>query len=410
MSLWIIGLVVLMFGFDLWISILNYDRRKLPLPENVRGIYDETAYQKWMSYTMEKLRLEWIGKSVSTLVMVLLLGFGFFGALEKFSASVSSQPVFQTLIFLGIFMGIHLGIDLPYEWVDTFKIEAKYGFNKTSAKTFWIDQLKNLVLGIALFGLLVWAINDLYLAFRTNLITFAIVAWVLISVFLIFTVLNGKRFVRLFNKLKPVEDLELRDKIHALAIEAGFNVKSISVMDASKRSTKLNGFYSGLGKTGEIVLYDTLLTKMNHDEILAVLAHELGHAKHKDTLRMLILQNQILAYYMIGFTYLLSNSMFFTGFGLTGIHFGFGLVLFSILMEPFSLIFGIFTNTNLRQAEFNADAFAVKLTSKEAMSSVMRILVAENFSNLNPHHLYVLLHYSHPPMSERLKAIQDVVH
>ncbi len=410
MSLLIIGLVVLMFGFDLVISMLNYNQRKLALPENVRGIYDEAAYQKWLSYTMEKLRMEWIGKIINTLFLVVLLGLGFFGALEQFSASFTSDPILQTLIFLGLFMGLSILMGLPFEWIDTFKIEAKYGFNTTSVKTFWIDQVKSLVLGALLFGILVSVINALYLYFKADLITFAIMAWGVVCIVMIaLFVLNVKVFVRLFNKLKPIEDEVLREKINALAKQAGFNVKSIFVMDASKRSTKLNGFFSGLGNTGEIVLYDTLLNKMSHDEILAVLAHELGHAKNRDTIRMLGLQNMILGYYIIGISLILITPAFFTAFGLSGIHFGFAFVLFTILMEPFSLIFGIVDNAILRQAEYNADAFSVKYTSKEAMSSVMRILVTENFSNLNPHPLYVLLHYSHPPISQRLKAIQEGV-
>jgi len=409
MSLLIIGLVVLMFGFDLVISMLNYNQRKLALPENVRDIYDEAAYQKWLSYTMEKLRMEWIGKTMNTLFLVVLLGLGFFGALEKFSASFTSNPILQTLIFLGLFMGLSIVLSLPFEWIDTFKIEAKYGFNTTSVKTFWIDQVKSLVLGALLFGILVSVINALYLYFKADLITFAIISWGVVCIVMIaLFVLNVKVFVRLFNKLKPIEDEVLREKINALAKKAGFNVKSIFVMDASKRSTKLNGFFSGLGNTGEIVLYDTLLNKMSHDEILAVLAHELGHAKNRDTLRMLGIQNMILGYYIIGISLILITPVFFTAFGLSEIHFGFAFVLFTILMEPFSLITGIVTNTILRQAEYNADAFSVKYTSKEAMSSVMRILVTENFSNLNPHPLYVLLHYSHPPISQRLKAIQEV--
>ncbi len=410
MTLWIIGLVVLMFGFDLGISMLNNSQRKLVLPENVRDIYDEAGYQKWLNYTMEKLKMEWIGKTVNTLFLVLLLGLGFFGALEAFSASFTSNPIHQTLIFLGLFMGLSMLMGLPFEWIDTFKIEAKYGFNTTSAKTFWIDQWKNLVLGTLLFGVLLSMINAIYLYFKADLITFAVISWgVICLVMVALFVLNVKVFVRLFNQLKPIEDEALREKINALAKQAGFNVKSIFVMDASKRSTKLNGFFSGLGKTGEIVLYDTLLNKMSHDEILAVLAHELGHAKHRDTLRMLGIQNLILGFYIIGISLILITPAFFTAFALSGIHFGFAFVLFTILMEPFSLITGVITNTILRQAEYKADAFSVRYTSKDAMSSVLRILVTENFSNLNPHPYYVLLHYSHPPMSERLKAIQDVV-
>jgi STE24 endopeptidase len=236
-----------------------------------------------------------------------------------------------------------------------------------------------------------------------------LILWIFISVVLLLIfVLNTKVFVRLFNKLKPIEEGELKDKITALAKKTGFEVKAISSMDASKRSTKLNGFYSGLGKIGEIVLYDTLISKLSIDQILAVLAHELGHAKHKDTLRMLVVQIMILGLYACGIGLILQMPIFFTSFGLEGIHFGFAFILFSILMEPLSLLLQIPVNILLRRAEYKADAFSVKMTSKKDMTEVMKILVTENFSNLNPHPLTVLLHYSHPPVSQRLQAIENL--
>jgi STE24 endopeptidase len=176
-------------------------------------------------------------------------------------------------------------------------------------------------------------------------------------------------------------------------------------MDASKRSSKLNGFFSGLGKTGEIVLYDTLVTKLTHEQILAVLAHELGHATHKDTLKMLVVQIVMLGLYVFGIGLILQTPALFLAFGLQGVHFGFAIVLFTILIEPISTLLGIPVNALLRAAEIKADTFAVKMTTSEAMGDALKMLVKENFSNLNPHPLVVLLHYSHPPVDQRLKAI-----
>jgi len=403
----LLGLLLLMFILDLTVSLLNYSQRKLPLPENVKGIYDEASYTKWLSYTMEKLRLELVHKSLNVLVLMSLLGFGFFGVLESYMNTIVSNTILQTLLFLALFMGLQLILDLPFEWIDTFKIEAKYGFNKTSVKTFWIDQVKSLGLGAALMGGLISVMMTLFQTFKDQILIFMLILWIFISVVLLLIfVLNTKVFVRLFNKLKPIEEDELKDKIHALAKKTGFEVKAIFSMDASKRSSKLNGFYSGLGKTGEIVLYDTLITRLSHKQILAVLAHELGHAKHKDTLKMLVVQILILGLYALGIGFILETPEFFIAFGLSGIHFGFAFVLFSILMEPISVLIGIPVNMLLRDAEYKADAFSLQMTSKEDMSEVMKILVTENFSNLNPHPLAVLLHYSHPPVSQRLNAIE----
>ena len=407
MSTHLLGLLLFMFILDLTVSLLNYSQRKLPLPENVKGIYDEASYTKWLSYTMEKLRLELVHKSLNVLVLMSLLGFGLFGVLESYTNSLVSNTILQTLLFLALFMGLQLILDLPFEWIDTFKIEAKYGFNKTSVKTFWIDQVKSLGLGAALMGVLISVMMILFQTFKDQILIFMLILWIFISVVLLLIfVLNTKVFVRLFNKLKPIEEDELKDKIHALAKKTGFEVKAIFSMDASKRSSKLNGFYSGLGKTGEIVLYDTLITRLSHKQILAVLAHELGHAKHKDTLKMLVVQILILGLYALGIGFILETPEFFIAFGLSGIHFGFAFVLFSILMEPISVLIGIPVNILLRDAEYKADAFSLQMTSKEDMSEVMKILVTENFSNLNPHPLAVLLHYSHPPVSQRLNAIE----
>lgn len=408
MSIFIISLLILLFMFDLIVSLLNYAMRKKPLPKLVEDIYDNDAYTKWLSYTMEKLRMDLIAKTVSLILMVAFLSLGFFGYLETLSVSITSDAIGQTLIFLGLFMGLQLILGLPFELIDTFKIEAKYGFNKTSVKTFWIDQLKGLVLGALLMGVLISIIQLLFQIFQDQLFLFFIVAWLFISlVMIVFFVLNTKVFVRLFNKLRPIEDGELKDKITALAKQCHFEVKAIFVMDASKRSSKLNGFFSGLGKTGEIVLYDTLVNKLTHEQILSVLAHELGHATHKDTLKMLGVQIAMLGVYALGLGYILQTPALFVAFGLQGVHFGFALILFTILIEPVSVLLGIPVNALLRSAEYKADAFAVTMTNKEDMAEVLKILTTENFSNLNPHPLYVLLHYSHPPVDKRLLAISS---
>ncbi len=406
----IIGLILFMFTLDLGVSLLNYAQRIKPLEENIKNIYDEAQYQLWLAYMMEKNRLETIQKTFNLIVLVSLLSFGYFSYLESVSQNISSDGLLQTMIFLALYMGMQLILGLGFEWFDTFKIEAKYGFNKTSTKTFWIDQLKGLVLGSVLLGGLVIVMQSLFITFSKQLGSFILVFWIFISFMMIlFFVLNTKILLRLFNKLKPIEDETLKNEIDTLAKKTGFEVKAIFIMDASKRSTKLNAFFSGLGKMREVVLYDTLIAKLSQDQILAVLAHELGHAKHKDTLRMLVIQILVFEIYALGIGFILQTSSLSTTFGLQGLNFGFSIILFIILIEPVGLLIGIPINALSRSAEYKADAFAVKMTSKEAISGALKILVTENFSNLSPHPLYVLLHYSHPPLSRRLSAIDKVV-
>ena len=202
-----------------------------------------------------------------------------------------SHPILQTLAFLGVFGLLSMLISLPFDYYGTFVIEEKYGFNKTTHRTFFVDILKNILVAAGLGGGLVALLNAIYLQFVGQIWWFVLYAWVILTVVMIILfVLNTKVFVKIFNKLTPLPEGDLRDKIQALAVKVGFNVKAISVMDASKRSTKLNAFFSGLGKTREVVLFDTLVEKLEEEEILSVLAHELGHAVHKDIPRMLGLQ------------------------------------------------------------------------------------------------------------------------
>ena len=408
MSTLIIILLILMFIIDLSITLLNYNHRNTPLADNVKGIYDEDTYSKWLNYTMEKLRLETIEKSLNLLILLTLLLSGFFKVLETFSVQTSANTILQTLIFLGIFMGLQLFIGLPFGWFNTFKIEAKYGFNKTSVKTFCLDQIKGLLIGGFLMGAFVYGMQMLYITFANQLLMFILYTWLFVSSIMLITfVLYTKVFVRLFNKLKPIDEGSLKDEIKSLALKTGFSIKAISIMDASKRSTKLNAFFSGLGKTREVVLYDTLVTKLSDEQILAVLAHELGHAKHKDAIRMLFIQILVFGVYAMGIGLILQSSDLFKAFGLTGVNFGFEIILFTILIEPVSLLISIPVSALSRRAEYKADAFSAKLTNKGDMSEALKILVTENYSNLTPHPLYVLLHYYHPPVAERLAAIES---
>jgi STE24 endopeptidase len=255
---------------------------------------------------------------------------------------------------------------------------------------------------------LVALLNAIYLEFANNLWFFVLYAWVILTiVMIILFVLNTKVFVKIFNKLTPLPEGDLREKIHSLAEKVGFNVKAISVMDASKRSTKLNAFFSGLGKTREVVLYDTLVEKLDDEEILSVLAHELGHAVHKDIPRMLALQIAMFGLYAVVIGFILQSDALAQAFGLSGVHLGFGLLLFSILMAPLDLLISLPVNAISRKAEYAADAFAAKYAGKVSTMKALKLLAQENLANLTPHPVYVKVHYNHPTIPQRLEAIQQ---
>ena len=409
LSFSVMALIALMFFVDLSITLVNYNHRNQPIPANARDIYDQEKYTQWLNYSMDTLRYEVIVKTFTTALLLALLGLGVFGRLQTWTDQWFSHPILQTLAFLFVFMLVSMLISLPFDYYATFVIEAKYGFNKSTQKTFFLDLVKNLLLMMVLGGGVVAALQALYLLFADRLWLFILSAWALLSVIMIVVfILNTKVFVKIFNKLTPLPENELKDDIQAMAGKVGFNVNAIWIMDASKRSTKLNAFFSGLGKIREVVLFDTLMEKLAPKEILSVLAHELGHAVHNDVPRLLGVQIAVFGIYAGLIGAVLQSPELAQSFGLTGPHFGFSLVLFGILMEPIQLLLGIPINYISRRAEFAADAFAARLAGKAPTTSAFKILAQENLANLNPHPLYVWIHYSHPPIPERLRAISEV--
>lgn len=405
----IIALVAIMYIIDLVITLINYNHRTQPVPEIAKDIYDQEKYQKWLRYFMETNRFQVFVKTISTVFLLALLGFGFFGFLERLTIQWFDHPILQTLVFLAVFFLIDFLIGLPFDYYATFVIEEKYGFNKTTHKTFMVDLLKSILMTAVLGGGLVALLNAIYLEFANNIWWFVLYAWLILTiVMIILFVLNTKVFVKIFNKLTPLPEGELRDKIQALAEKVGFNIKAISVMDASKRSTKLNAFFSGLGRTREVVLYDTLVEKLDDEEILSVLAHELGHAVHKDIPRMLALQIAMFGLYAVVIGFILQSDALAQAFGLSRVHLGFSLLLFSILMAPLDLLISLPVNAISRKAEYAADAFAAKYAGKAATMSAFKVLAQENLANLTPHPVFVKVHYNHPTIPQRLEAIADL--
>jgi STE24 endopeptidase len=397
-----ITIILATFAFDMWLSILNYNHRTQPIPDNVKDIYDTESYSRWLNYTMENFRLGMIAKVLSTIIIVALLTFGFFPVLNRFSLTVSADPIIRTLIFVGIYMILNSLIDIPFSYIKNFKIEQKYGFNKTTMKTFVLDLLKSLIIMIVLGGSVLYVLLSLYL----NSENFILYTWLfLVTIMIFINILYTKVFIKIFNKLTPLPDGELKDKIMEFAQKTGTSIKSISVMDASRRTKKLNAFFSGFGKFKSIVLYDNLIEKMSSDEIVAVLAHEIGHGKHMDTLRnllMALIQMGIMLYFLQLF---LSWEALSISFGFETVNIGFGLILFSVFLSPIDILLDVPLSAISRWAEYRADGYAKENGYKEAMITALKRLAQENFANLTPHPLMVKMTYSHPPISQRIQAL-----
>jgi STE24 endopeptidase len=401
-----VSLIIIVFFIDIGLSILNYKNRKQPIPENVSDVYDKTDYAKWLNYTMEVFKLSIMRKVVDTLTLIIFLLAGWFPMLADFSNQYTSRVILQSMLFLGIYYAISYVLNIGFSLYRTFSIEERYGFNQSTPMLFFTDQVKNLGLTIVLGGGLLYLLLWLYLKFGNLSLVYGWVTITLIS--LAINLLYTKVFIRLFNKLTPLTEGDLYDGVTQLAHKTGYAVKEISIMDASKRSSRLNAFFSGFGRFKHVVLYDTLIEKCQTDEIIAVLAHEIGHAKHKDVLRNFMISTLQLAIYLGVLLIFLSSVTLAKSFGFEGVHYGFAMILFGILMEPVGMVSSIPLTAISRKAEYKADAFSAHAGYKEAMVRALKILARENFSNLTPHPLMVKLTYSHPPASDRIKALDSI--
>lgn len=404
----IIGILVVMYTIRLVLSILNYRYRTSTIPENVSHIYSKARYKKWLNYSMENFRFGLITKGVSVVLIVTLLLTGSFAQIATLTQSWTSSELFGSVFFFLVLLVANQLLDTPFEYYQTFVIEAKYGFNKTTKKTFALDIVKNITLSSLLgFGLLS-GLYGLVQLFADEIPWFVVGVWAGLSILFVLIAMFNGFFVRLFYKLSPLAQGELRSRIEHLASSVGFRLKRIFVMDASSRSAKLNAFFTGLGKTKEIVLFDTLVAKLTEDEVMSVMAHEIAHSVHKDVHRMILENVIVFGVYATVLGFLFQTPEFSLAFGFDQAHFGFTLILFAVLISPISFLVNVPRMYLSRIAEFKADAYSALKIDKTHMMSALTTLAREDLANLTPHPLYVAFYYSHPPMSERLAALSNL--
>ena len=414
MELNALAILILIALFALWkldliATLLNLKALSPDLPREFEDVFDAERYAKSQAYTRESARFEIIH---STFSLAVLLGFWFLGGwLDDWARTLLGNGIPAGLLFLGaIFVG-HMLIHLPFSIYDTFVIEEKFGFNKTTPKTFAIDQIKGLllaaVIGLPLAAGILWIFGNVAHAWLW--------AWGFFVAFQLFlTWLAPSLILPLFNKFTPMEDGPLRQAIQTMAAKCGFPLGEISVMDGSKRSTKANAFFTGFGKNKKIALYDTLVEEQSQDELVAVLAHEIGHFKLKHIIQRLVvsmLQAGAL-FFLLGLVVDPDGKFareLFDAFGVAKISPHVGLVLFGLLFAPVSRLLGIAANAWSRKHEFEADAFAANATGKpESLVSALKKLSAKNLSNLTPHPFRVFLDHSHPPVLLRIHALRAI--
>ncbi|MDR0864009.1 MAG: M48 family metallopeptidase [Candidatus Symbiothrix sp.] len=402
----IITVVVLSFVWGEILSYLNRKRMSPEIPEELKGIYNPEEYARQQSYQKENSRFGLISGSFSFAVIFLVLLFGLFGWLDNTLRESISNFIWLPLAFLGIIMVVNEIIDFPFSWYSTFTIEEKFGFNKSTPKLFWTDWFKGILLSIVIGGLILTAVLYIYQYTEEY---FWLLAWALISGFsLLMSLFYSEWIVPLFNKQTPLEAGELRDAIETFAQKAGFELTDIYVMDGSKRTTKANAYFTGMGKKKRIVLFDTLISELDTDEIVAVLAHEIGHYKKKHVVYSMILSVITTGITLFILSLFLGSVPLAEALGGRIPSFHLGLIGFSFLFTPISELTGLVFNLISRKNEYQADAYAAQFGLGKALISGLEKLSVKSLSNLNPHPLVVFWHYSHPTLLQRIARIKQV--
>jgi STE24 endopeptidase len=396
----ILAIVISDFLFEKTLDYLNDRKKSKTMPTEAAGIYDKEQYEKWLAYDKANGRVEVISSSISIILSLVLLIGGYFGLLDIYLSFFFDSPVVLALVYFAV-LGLGSSIiSLPFSIYQTFVIEERFGFNKSTVGTFVLDLLKGLgltlLIGAPLGALIIW----IYYELETD---FWWIAWLIISGFSLFMTMFGASIIMpLFNKFTPLPDGELRTAIENYCAKVDFKLTNLFVMDGSKRSSKSNAFFSGLGPKKKIALYDTLIEQLTTDQIVAVLAHEVGHYKKKHTAQSLVLsivQTGIMLFLLGLF---LRMEVFSQVLGSINASFHVGIIAFSIIFSPISTLIGIGMNMLSRKNEYEADDYAKSTFSGEALGEGLKILTRENLSNLKPHPAYVFVHYSHPPVLKRL--------
>ncbi len=397
--------IVFDFCLNLLADILNLKHLSSELPEAFRDTYDTERYAKSQNYLKVNTRFEWVVSAVNLTVLLCFWFLGGFNGLDRFARDFGKGPVLTGILFVGLLLVFRSAVNLPFGIYHTFVIEEKFGFNKTTWKTYLLDRLKGILLGIVLGIPLLAGILAFFEYAGANVWWYC---WLAVTVFGLAVQYVGPAWIMpLFNKFTPLEDGELREELFSLAGRIDFPLKKVYLMDGSRRSSKSNAFFTGFGRNKRIVLFDTLVEKTTVPELLSILGHEMGHYKLKHIWTNMIigiLHSGILFYLLSLF---ISLPALFQAFYMDSVSVYGGMIFFGMLYSPVEFFLGLLMQRRSRRNEFQADSFAVEKTRNPgALASALKKLSVQNLSNLTPHPFYVALNYSHPPVLRRIKAIQ----
>ena len=401
----IIGLVIFNYLFSTVLDFINGKNWRTEIPPVMKDFYPEDKYLKAKNYSKEKGKVSLISSTLSTLITLLFLVFDGYGWLDNFISQYYDIPFLKSGVFFLVLFILSDFIRIPFSCYNTFVIEEKYGFNKTTVKTFVLDKIKGYLLTLIIGGVLLF--GAIYIV---SLLENGFWVWLWASLSVIMLLVNmfyADLIVPIFNKLTPLENGSLREKIESYTNKVGYSLKNIYIIDGSKRSSKANAFFSGLGPRKTIALYDTLVEKHTEEELVAVLAHEVGHYKKKHVFTSLFL-----TIFQLGLMCFLLETCLKVGeisqaLGGKEMVFHLGLVAFGILYSPVGTILSILMNINSRKNEFEADHYAKTTYSGAALELALKKLSVDSLSNLYPHPFYTFIHYSHPPLLKRLSALNE---
>jgi len=400
----LISILLVKFMLDTLLNHLNAKHFNDTLPEEVSNVYDINEYKKSQSYKKVNHNFTIVTSSFSLIVTLCFFFFNGFSLVDNIARKFSDNIIIITLIFFGILMIGSTIINIPFSLYKTFVIEEGFGFNKMNKKTFFLDKLKGLlmstILGGGILALITW-FNEF------TGVYFWLYTWGLITLFsIVVNMFYSKLIVPLFNKQTPLENGELKEVITKYTDSVGFKLNDIFVINGSKRSTKANAYFSGFGSQKRITLYDTLINDLNNDEIVAVLAHEVGHYKKKHIIFNLTASVIITGITLFILSLFINTPLFSLALGVSTPSFHMGLISFGILYSPMSELTGMFMNYMSRKFEYQADNYAKKTYAGEPLISSLKKLSKNSLSNLTPHSLYVFIHHSHPTLTNRIKNLK----
>lgn len=399
----IIGIIILDFVIDKCIDYLNAKHFNDQIPKELNDVYNEEEYFKSQEYKKENYSFSLVTSSFTVLLTLAFFIFKGFAWIDDFARGYSDNEITVALIFFGVIM---IGSDIlntPFAYYHTFVIEEKYGFNKTSKRLFLVDKLKgwllSAIIGGGILAIIIWF-------YQKTADMFWIYTWLFIGLFTIFmTMFYSSLIVPLFNKQTPLEEGTLKKAIFEFSKKAGFTLNNIYVIDGSKRSTKANAYFSGFGAKKRIVLYDTLINDLSTTEIVAVLAHEIGHYKKNHVLINMLVSLMMTGITLFLFSLLIDNAILSQALSVEMPSFHIGLITFGILYSPISELTGILMNYMSRKFEYQADNYAKSNYNGKDLISSLKKLSKNSLSNLTPHKANVFLHYSHPTLLQRVQNL-----